>query len=332
MSRQCIALVCDRSGSMMGKKTDTVGGINSCIEELKSKKEEDTYINIMLKLFDHEQIIVWDNIEIKEIEEFKESQFIPRGQTALLDAMGDTISYYINKKKDDDLFYDDCCIYVITDGLENASTKWTKELIKELINNAEINYNIKVMYLAANQNAILEADNFGITSDRAINYSETRDTINAVYRSIATSAYRTRTGGLSGFLNIERELSINTNESDLNPLPISRNIGRFKLRNQTNNFVNDIPEWKQHQILDAAKQNKWNVVLEMLNETPNLINTEGGASKRWTLLHHAVYTNNMCMVDELIKRGADKTIINSDGKIAIELTNDDIIKSYLNSN
>ncbi len=142
MSRQCIALVCDRSGSMMGKKTDTVGGINSCIEELKSKKEEDTYINIMLKLFDHEQIIVWDNIEIKEIEEFKEYQFIPRGQTALLDAMGDTISYYINKKKDDDLFYDDCCIYVITDGLENASTKWTKELIKELIETYYIIENI----------------------------------------------------------------------------------------------------------------------------------------------------------------------------------------------
>ena len=95
MTTQYIALVVDRSGSMSGKEGDTIGGINACIEELKNQKEATDEIYITLKWFDHEQLVHLNNIPIDEYSPLSNSDLKPRGQTALLDAMGDTINQFI---------------------------------------------------------------------------------------------------------------------------------------------------------------------------------------------------------------------------------------------
>ena len=82
--------------------------------------------------------------------------------------------------------YDSCMIYITTDGLENASRRYDNEKIKKMINNAEETYNIKVIYLAANQDAIFESNKFGIDESRAMNYSETPENITSAYRSAAS--------------------------------------------------------------------------------------------------------------------------------------------------
>ena len=94
MSTQHIALVVDRSGSMSGKEGDTIGGINACIEELKNQKEASDKIYITLKWFDHEQLVHHNKITIDQYNPLLVSDFKPRGQTALLDAMGDTCLLY----------------------------------------------------------------------------------------------------------------------------------------------------------------------------------------------------------------------------------------------
>jgi uncharacterized protein YegL len=204
--QEVVALV-DRSGSMAGKEADTVGGINTTINELKASKSEDDTICFSLKLFDHVQILKWRCRNIDEIDEFLLSDFVPRGQTALLDAIGDTLSYFMEKKIRSPLVYDSCLIYVATDGYENASERYKAEDIKSLIKNAEEEYNIRMMYLGANQDAILEASKIGISASRAINYSETAYNVQAVYRSVASAAVRTRSTGETGFLLTERQAS-----------------------------------------------------------------------------------------------------------------------------
>ena len=52
--------------------------------------------------------------------------------------------------------YDSCVIYVVTDGLENNSKNYTYDKIKKLVEQAETVYNIKILYLGANQDAIQE--------------------------------------------------------------------------------------------------------------------------------------------------------------------------------
>lgn len=340
MPTQVIVLVADRSGSMRGKEVDTVGGLNSCIDELKSTKEDNDNIKVTLKLFDHEQINVWNSVPLETVENFQVSDFIPRGQTALYDAMGDSIKEYFDMKELDNTAFDSCCIYVSTDGYENASKKWNKNSLKELIKQAEELYNIKVMYLAANQDAILEAASMGISADRAINYNESGEAIEAVYRAAANSAVRTRSGQSSGFIQAERQASQPVNIPS--PPPVTRNIGiSLPRRSHSYNPYAAVPpppsqittpEWKQHQILDAGKNNQWDVVEAMLNENPNLINVEGGSSKRWTLLHQASYNNNYSMVEKLLLKGADKTIKNREGKLASEVTTNQAIQNLLNSN
>lgn len=209
MTVQEICINIDRSGSMMGKETDTVGGINCMLNELKESKNDEDTIRVSIKLFDHEEIIKKNRVDISEIEEFPLSDFIPRGQTALLDSLGNSLRYFMEKKLMNPDEYDTCLIYLATDGYENCSKNHTKNDIKKLIKNAEEKYNIKVIYLGANQDAILEANNIGISSNTAINYDETSDAVNAVYRSAAAVASRNRSDPSQqlSFNDVERQSS-----------------------------------------------------------------------------------------------------------------------------
>ena len=147
------------------------------------------------------------SLDIENVYPLNKNDLRPRGQTALLDAMGNTIIYFINKKITMPDSFNNCIIYVATDGMENASKKYNNEEIKNLIIEAK-KYNIELLYLGANQDAIFEAGKFGLNVNQAMNYSETSGTVQEAYRSVAKAAkrYRTRTEDL-GFLQAERTLS-----------------------------------------------------------------------------------------------------------------------------
>jgi uncharacterized protein YegL len=205
-TQELIAIV-DRSGSMRGKETDTVGGINTMIHEVKSKMVEGDVVRVSLKLFDNEEILKWRSVDINEISEFPVNEFVPRGSTALLDAIGFTITFFMEKKLINPNAYDSCLICVATDGLENASIKYNKDTIKRLIKNGKETYNIDIVYLGANQDAILEAANIGITEERAINYNENSDSTTAVYRSVGRVVSDNRRNVAPEFSHTERAAS-----------------------------------------------------------------------------------------------------------------------------
>ena len=207
MTVQEIVVIADRSGSMRGKEKDTVGGINAMLDEMRSKQKEDDTIKVSLKLFDNEELLKWRSLNITEVGEFQVEEFVPRGQTALLDAMGNTLTYFMEKKLRDPNAYDTCVISVATDGLENASKKFTRDKIKSLIENAEKTYSITVVYLGANQDAILEARNLGIGEERAINYAENQGATEAVYRGLARVVTDSRSMPNVGFTPVERQAS-----------------------------------------------------------------------------------------------------------------------------
>ncbi len=207
MTVQEVVAIVDRSGSMRDKEADTVGGINAAFDEIRRNKGEDDLIRVSLKLFDHEEIMKWRCQDIDTVGEFPISDFVPRGSTALLDAMGNTLKYFMEKKLSEPEAYDTCMIYVATDGVENSSQDFTADDIKELIKNAEKTYKITVIYLGANQDAILTADNIGISANHAINYEENEEATRNVYRSVGRMATDNRTYESIGFSDAEREAS-----------------------------------------------------------------------------------------------------------------------------
>tara|TARA_B110000902_G_scaffold264713_1_gene346900 strand:- start:1008 stop:1691 length:684 start_codon:yes stop_codon:yes gene_type:complete len=204
---QEVVAILDRSGSMNGKEEDTLGGINAAFEQLKTEQEANTTIKVSVKLFDHEEQLLFRSIDLKHVRPIERRQYIPRGSTALLDALGNSINYFMTKKLQDSNAYGSCVIYVVTDGIENSSKIYNVEKIKSLITEAEKEYNIKIIYLAANQDAILEASKYGISIDSALNYSENSQNVESAHRSLASAVKRVRTGEYSGFTNLERSAS-----------------------------------------------------------------------------------------------------------------------------
>jgi len=205
MIQEVVAII-DRSGSMSGKESDTIGGINSTIEELKSDKNNEI-IKFSIKFFDHQEYMKIRSLDIENVRPLNVKDLLPRGQTALLDAMGNTISFFINKKICEPNSFDSCIIYIATDGFENCSKKFTHENIRNLIEQAK-NYSIEILYLGANQDAILEASKFGLDAKQAMNYSENTENVESAYRSAARAAKRYRFGDSIEFLEPERVESV----------------------------------------------------------------------------------------------------------------------------
>tara|TARA_A100001015_G_C14925838_1_gene686312 strand:+ start:108 stop:866 length:759 start_codon:yes stop_codon:yes gene_type:complete len=226
-----VVAIIDRSGSMFGKENDTIGGINSAIEVLKTEPEPNTDVKVSIKLFDHEEFMLIRSIDLQHVRPLETRQFKPRGQTALLDAIGNTLKYFIEKKITNSNAYHVCTVYIVTDGLENCSKHYNLDTIKEMISNAEENYSIKILYLAANQDAILEANKFGIAADQAMNYNENTENVDSAFRGAASAARRHVSGHGVSFTHAERMASQPAEQSLSIPLPPPVNVDRSRSNN-----------------------------------------------------------------------------------------------------
>ena len=204
---QEVVAIIDRSGSMSGKEADTVGGINSTFAIIKQDLKPGEVVNVSIKLFDHEEIMLIKSLNINEVRPLELRQYVPRGQTALYDAIGSSLTYFMEKKLHNPQSFDKCLIYITTDGCENCSKKFNVQSLKKLITSAQETYNIELIYLGANQDAIFEASKIGIQPSHAINYSETTDECNAAYRSVGNVVNRQKSSMATAFTQVERSQS-----------------------------------------------------------------------------------------------------------------------------
>lgn len=163
-----ITLVVDRSGSMSSVREDAQGGVNTFIKEQVNQPGEAL---ITLVQFDTEYEFLHRGVPVAEIPAYK---LVPRGMTALLDAVGRAINEtgerlsQINEEARPGLVV----FVVMTDGLENSSREFTKTQIKEMITRQQDEFSWQFTFLGANQDAFAEAGSMGIRPDAAANYSD----------------------------------------------------------------------------------------------------------------------------------------------------------------
>lgn len=153
-------LILDRSGSMEACLADTIGGFNAFLRE--QAVEGGT---LSLVLFDHEYTLVYDKKPIGEVEPLTDKTFVPRGATALLDAIGKTIKAIEPNRKP--------IVAILTDGQENSSHKFTKAHVRDLITERQ-DKGWTFLYLGANQDAFAEAGAIGIAPVGTMNYDVRR--------------------------------------------------------------------------------------------------------------------------------------------------------------
>lgn len=164
-----LVFILDRSGSMSGLESDTIGGYNAM---LKKQQEEPGEAIVTTVLFDDEYVLLHDRINIKGIRPITEQEYFVGGTTALLDAIGKTIYKIGNAQQHTSPEHraDKVLFVITTDGMENASREYTYDKIKQMIEQQKQKYGWEFIFLGANIDAIATAARFGISADRAANY------------------------------------------------------------------------------------------------------------------------------------------------------------------
>jgi len=164
-----LVFILDRSGSMSGLESDTIGGYNAMLE--KQKKEPGEAV-ITTVLFDDSYELLHDRINLKGIAPITEKEYFVRGSTALLDAVGKTINKIGNAQKHtaEDERAEHVLFVITTDGMENASREFSDEKVRRMIEHQKNKYGWEFIFLGANIDAIDAAERFGIDKDRATNY------------------------------------------------------------------------------------------------------------------------------------------------------------------
>ena len=164
-----LVMILDRSGSMGGLEKDTIGGYNSMLE--KQRKEEGEVL-VSTVLFDHETEVLHDRVPLEKVAPITEKEYYVRGCTALLDAMGGAIHHIgnVHKYAREEDRPEKTIFIITTDGMENASTRYTYEKVKRMVEHEKEKYGWEFLFLGANIDAIGTAARFGIHEDRAVRY------------------------------------------------------------------------------------------------------------------------------------------------------------------
>ena len=191
-----IVFILDRSGSMSGLKSDTIGGFNGYIEK---QKQLDGEAKLTTVLFDDKYEILHNGVNIRDIEPLTDEQYYVRGSTALLDAIGKTINDVGDRLSNTaEADRPAKVLFVITtDGLENASVEFTAEQIKSMITRQTDVYNWEFIFLGANIDSISTAASYGISAQNAKNYTANSIGTQSIYAAVTNGTTKLR-GKMSG--------------------------------------------------------------------------------------------------------------------------------------
>ena len=162
-----LVFILDRSGSMGGLESDTIGGYNSMLS--KQKKEKTGKVSVTTVLFDDQYELLYNQVPIEKVSPMTEKEYYVRGSTALLDAIGKTVMQ-VKANQDKKEIKDKVLFVIITDGMENASREYRADQIKKLIEERKEKNNWEFLFLGANIDAIGAAKDIGIDSSRAVRF------------------------------------------------------------------------------------------------------------------------------------------------------------------
>lgn len=186
-----LVFILDRSGSMAGLEQDTIGGFNAMIE--KQRKEPGEAV-ISTVLFDNETEVIHDRSSLDKVPALTEKEYYVRGCTALLDAVGGAIHHIgnVHKYAREEDRPEKALFVITTDGMENASRRYTYDKVKAMIERQREKYGWEFLFLGANIDAAREAARFGIRADCAADYHADSIGTEAVYESVCEAVCQVR--------------------------------------------------------------------------------------------------------------------------------------------
>ena len=184
-----VVFIIDRSGSMSGQESDIIGGFNAMIAK---QKKEDYRALVSTVLFNGRTALIHDRIALEAVPDMTEQDYCVYGNTALLDAIGENIQrikmihHYIREE--------DCpnktLFVVMTDGMENASRRFSGAQIREMIQEQENTAGWEFMFVGADIDAFASADDVGIHRSHTARMSKSEDSFTGSFDAIGDVMYR----------------------------------------------------------------------------------------------------------------------------------------------
>ena len=167
-----LVIIIDKSGSMYPLRDDVIGGYNGLIEKQKEEKGETVVTTVF---FNDEVDFVHEQVDVKTLNPINQKNYNPRGCTALLDAIGDSIAYIKAKhsKFTPEELPEHVIFTIMTDGLENASREYSYPRIKGMIE-FQKKCGWEFIFQGANIDVEREADSLGISRDKAVKFKATK--------------------------------------------------------------------------------------------------------------------------------------------------------------
>ena len=188
-----LVFIIDRSGSMHGLESDTIGGFNSMIEK---QKKEDGKAYVTTVLFDTEETVLHDRMEINNVSPMTDKDYYAGGCTALFDAVGNAVEHIasIHKYARREDVPGNTMFVIITDGMENASRKFSKRKLRELIESQKKKCGWEFVFIGANIDAVETAEDFGIDKECAVDYIADSKGTQLVYDAVCENVSNVRSG------------------------------------------------------------------------------------------------------------------------------------------
>lgn len=191
-----IAVIIDASGSMHSLTHDTIGSFNQFLTEQKAVPGEAIF---SLCTFNDSYHLVHDFVTLSNVSELTIKTYSPSGGTALLDAMGTTIDNLGAKLAalPEEERASKVIVLVITDGHENASSRYTREQIREKVSHQQEKYSWSFVFLGANIDAFTAGTSMGFTRSNSVNYQATAAGTKVAYNAISSSMTSYRLANVS---------------------------------------------------------------------------------------------------------------------------------------
>ncbi|MBQ6451654.1 MAG: VWA domain-containing protein [Solobacterium sp.] len=188
-----IIFILDRSGSMHGLESDTIGGYNAFLEEQKNGRGDALITTV---LFNDRMKVIHERVPISEVRGITKQEYTAAGSTALLDAVGETVR---ETERMHELWPktrpDHTVMVIITDGYENASRKYTRRDIRNMIGRKK-EEGWEFIFLGANIDAGEAADDIGIGAASSVNYHADKIGIETNFRAVGKIFTNLRSTGV----------------------------------------------------------------------------------------------------------------------------------------
>lgn len=181
--KEYVLFILDKSGSMQTISRETLNGVNEQIQELrKTAGEIKTFVSLVT--FDSKVNFLRWNEPLETFNDIKSEEYVPDGMTAMLDAVGQSVSRLkneVNDKEDDTSFL----VIIVSDGAENSSGEYSWEQVATIISEAKAKKNWTITYMGANQDLSIVTKKMNIDLGNITTWTTTTDGTNAAYLNMS---------------------------------------------------------------------------------------------------------------------------------------------------